>query len=105
MMTLDLLGHRDRTKDAFDWSKYRVTEIRRFFVRTNADRLFRDEIVAAANTRGRSDIVEAFRYASWRSKPLLPLVKASEWLMTLPWIWRLGIAVKAFLLRGPIRKI
>lgn len=105
MMTLDLLGHREATRPAFDWTRYDVSLIRRFFVRTSADRLFRNEIVAAASARGRSDIVKSFRYASWRSALILPLILISEWLMKIPGIWRVGLSLKNALLGGPIRKI
>ncbi|MBI5860855.1 MAG: hypothetical protein HZB64_01520 [Rhodocyclales bacterium] len=105
MMTLDLLGHREHAGELFDWSGYRVEAIRKLFIRSKGDRIFRSDIIAAAKKYHRQDIVDALKAAERRSKVLRPLVKISEWLMTWPGIWRLGISAKAFLLRGPIRKI
>lgn len=105
MMTLDIFGHKDLMRDAFDWSLYDVRNIRRFVVRTDADRLFRDEILAAASARGRNDIVDAFAAATRRSLVVVPILKFSERLMLLPGIWRLGMSLKVFMSRGPIRKI
>lgn len=105
MMTLDIFGHKDLMRDAFDWSLYDVRNIRRFVVRTDADRLFRDEILAAASAQGRNDIVDAFAAATRRSLVVVPILKFSERLMLLPGIWRLGMSLKVFMSRGPIRKI
>lgn len=105
MITLDVLGHRECTRDAFDWSKYRVSAIRKLFIRSSGDRLFSAQLTSAARKHGRQDIVRALRYADMRSRLLLPFVEVSEWMMSIPGIWRWGIALKAFLLRGPIRKI
>jgi len=105
MMTLDLLGHRLHTSELFDWSAYRVKVIGKLFIRSRGDKIFKNDIIAAAKKNYRQDIVDALNAAERRSKVLRPLVKASEWLMRLPGIWRLGINAKAFLLRGPIRKI
>ncbi|WP_202634827.1 hypothetical protein [Rugosibacter aromaticivorans] len=105
MMTLDLLGHRKHTRALFDWSAYRVEAIRKLFIRSRGDKIFKNDIIVAARKHHRQEIVDALSAAERRSKVLRPLVKASEWLMTQPGIWRLGITAKAFLLRGPIRKI
>ena len=105
MMTLDLLGHCERAYGLFDWTAYRVESIRELFIRSRGDKIFKNDIIAAAKKHHRQDIVDALNAAERRSKVLRPLVKASEWLMQLPGVWRLGISAKAFLLRGPIRKI
>jgi hypothetical protein len=105
MMTFDLLGHREHTCELFDWSAYRVEAIRKLFIRSKGDRIFRNDIIAAAKKQHRHDIVDALDAAERHSKILRPLVKACEWLMHFPGLWRLGISAKAFLLRGPIRKI
>jgi hypothetical protein len=105
MMTIDLLGHRDQTKHLFDWSLYQVAAIRSLFIRSRGDRIFKDDIISAAKKANHQDIVVALNAAERRSKILRPLVRASEWLMQLPGLWRLGIKCKALLLKGPIRKI
>lgn len=105
MMTLDLLGYRQHTGELFDWSAYRVEAIRKLFIRSRGDKIFKNDIIVAAKKYHRQDIVDALYAAERRSKVLRPLVKVSEWLMHLPGLWRCGIHFKAFLLRGPIRKI
>ncbi|MES2236923.1 MAG: hypothetical protein V4500_04100 [Pseudomonadota bacterium] len=105
MMTLDLLGYRGHASGLFDWSAYRVQSIRKLFIMSEGDKMLNRHIASAAQARGRHDIVDALRYATRRSMVLRPLVKASEWMMKHPGIWRLGIYSKDFLLRGPIRKI
>jgi hypothetical protein len=105
MMTLDLLGHRQPTHGLFDWSTYRVEAINKLFIRSKGDKIFKNDIIAAAKKFHRQDIADALNAAERRSKGLRPLVKVCEWLMKLPGLWRLGITAKAFFLRGPIRKI
>ena len=105
MMTLDIFGHRERMANAFAWDRYDVRNIRRFIVRTNADRLFRNEILDAATAHQRQDIVQAFRYATYRSRVIGPILEGAEWLMRWPGIWRLGVRLRKLVLRGPIRKI
>lgn len=105
MMTLDLLGYREHADKLFDWSAYRVEAIRKLFIRSRGDKIFKSDIISAAKKYQRQDIVDALTAAERRSKVLRPLVKVSEWLMQLPGLWRFGIKAKSFLLRGPIRKI
>lgn len=105
MMTLDALNQKDALASAFDWSRYSVQAIRKLFVRSRGDKIFSADIKALAVSKGRADIHAALCHAERRSIFLRPLVRWSEWIMRLPWIWRLGIHLKAFLLKGPIRKI
>jgi hypothetical protein len=105
MITLDVLGCRDQTSLAFNWPSYSVQAVRKLFIRSTGDRAFAAQIRALANARGRHDVVEVLDFAAVRSRLLLPLVRASEWLAQFPGIWRVAVPLKGFLMRGPIRKI
>lgn len=105
MMTFDALGHRETMKSAFDWSKYDVKNIEKFFIKSQGDEIYGSDITGVAKLNGREDIVRALCYASRRSIVLRPLVKFSEWLSSAPFVWRLGVRLNQLLLKGPIRKI
>ncbi|MDO8348506.1 MAG: hypothetical protein Q7S85_11510 [Rugosibacter sp.] len=105
MMTFDALGHRDTMKDAFDWSRYKVEYIKKFFIKSQGDEIYGSDITGVARLNGREDIVIALNHASRRSAILRPLVRLSEWMATLSVVWRLGVRFNQFLLKGPIRKI
>lgn len=105
MITIDALGYRDQLQEAFNWSEYRVDAAKKLFIRSRGDRIFAAQMTSIARENGRDDIVSALDFAAIRSRVLLPFVKFSEVLMSLPLAWRAGISLKAFLMRGPIRKI
>lgn len=105
MMTFDALGYRELMRDAFDWSKYNVKNIKKFFIKSEGDEIYGSDITGVARLNGREDIVLALQYASRRSVILRPLVRFSERLLRLPILWRVGVQLNKFLLKGPIRKI
>lgn len=105
MMTFDALGHREIMRDAFDWSKYKVKNIKKFFIKSQGDEIYGNDIIGVAKLNGREDIVSALKYAAMRSVILRPLVRFSEWLSQLPILWRFGVRFNKLLLQGPIRKI
>ena len=105
MMTLDILDQKLAVATAFDWSRYSVKAVRKLFIRSRGDKIFSADIKALALSKHRNDVYAALCYAEKRSSFLRPWVQLSEKIMTFPWVWRIGIHMKAFLLKGPIRKI
>lgn len=102
MMTLDVLGHRQAMEKAFDWSKYHVQAIRKLKIGGQGDAAIYDEIIDAARAAGRTDILRELESAYSRSRLLTPFLRTSEWLKRQPALWRAGVALEKFVLRGSI---
>ncbi len=102
MITLDILGQKQVMGRVFDWSKYQVSAIRKIKIGGKGDRAYYDEILDAARAAGRHDISRELESAGTRSRMLAPALRTSEWLMQQPLLWRVGMAIKKFVLRDAI---
>ncbi|GGC96076.1 hypothetical protein [Undibacterium terreum] len=102
MITLDILGHKERMSKVFDWSKYHVEAVRKIKIGSKGDKVFYGEILDAARAAKRADLVSELESAGIRSRTASPALKTSEWLMQLPGLWRAGMALRKFVLRNSI---
>ncbi|TBR12066.1 MAG: hypothetical protein EPO47_00590 [Rugosibacter sp.] len=104
MIALDILGLKEAFNAAFDWSDYTLLKVSKVYVGGGLQQIFYKEMISAAQMRGREDVVKALRYSSRRSGRLAPFVGFAEQLVKRPIVWRLGIALRRWLLSGSIQK-
>lgn len=95
MVTLDLAGLRGKA-ECFDWSSYQVHDLRAFYLETDANVIFFREVLADAERRGRSDVVEVLSELLNSSRKTRTIV---ERIRKLPVLWRFDYQVKSALLR------
>lgn len=104
MIALDILGLKEAFNAVFDWSDYTLLKVSKVYVGGGLQQIFYKEMISAAQVRGREDVVKALRYSSRRSGRLAPFVGFAEQLVKRPIVWRLGIALRRWLLSGSIQK-
>jgi hypothetical protein len=102
MITIDILGHRQAMAGVFDWSRYDVAVIKNLSIGGVRDGIFYDEIIAAARTAGRNDVLQGLERARARSRLLYPALQISDWLMKMPVLWRAGSALRKLVQHGTI---
>jgi hypothetical protein len=102
MIALDILGKKSAFADVFDWSAYDVEKIKRVYIGGGGAQIFYKEMISIAQDMGKVDIVVALRAASRRSNILAPMVQGAEWLSRQPVMWRLGVTMRALILKNSI---
>jgi hypothetical protein len=94
MATLDLAGYRNRA-ECFDWSAYRIDDLRSLFLADDTQVIFFREVVEDARKRGRTDVEEVVTSAlrtSLRARKIIGRVRR------IPVIWRLESHIRRLLL-------
>ena len=104
MIALDILGLKEAFNAVFDWSDYTLLKVSKVYVGGGLQQIFYKEMISAAQIRGREDVAKALRYSSRRSGRLAPFVGFAEWLAKQAIVWRLGLALRCWLLSGSIQK-
>lgn len=87
MVTLDLINKR-ATSTSFDWSEYTLKKVARMFLKNRNDLDFSLEILAAAQTLDRKDIVHSINASIRRSVGLRKIDHFLLRLGRLPYLWR-----------------
>ena len=78
MTALDLCGVTGADAPAFDWTNYTQKSFGEIYLKNWSERSFAQELVQAAELRGRTDIARSIRSAIWRSSFLSPISKAED---------------------------
>ncbi|MES2236924.1 MAG: hypothetical protein V4500_04105 [Pseudomonadota bacterium] len=102
MIALDILGKKNVFAGAFDWSAYDLVKIKRLYIGGGSAQIFYKEMISVAQDMGKTNIAVALRAASRRSNILAPMVQWAEWLARQPMVWRLGVALRAVILKNSI---
>jgi hypothetical protein len=104
MIALDILGLKESFATVFDWSDYSLENIKRVFIGSGLQQIFYQEMLEEAKKRKRFDIARALAQSSRRSIVAAPMVFAAEWLMRQPVVWRFGVFLRQWVLKGFIQK-
>lgn len=104
MIALDILGLKEAFSAAFDWSAYSLLNVSKVYVGGGLQQIFYQEMISAAQKRGREDVAKALLCSAKRSSRLAPFVHFAEELANRPMVWRLGVALRRWLLKKSIQK-
>jgi hypothetical protein len=102
MIALDILGKKNVFAGVFDWSAYDLIKIKKLYIGGGSAQIFYKEMISVAQDMGKTDMTVALRAASRRSNILAPLVQWAEWLSRQPMVWRLGVVLRAVILKNSI---
>lgn len=104
MIALDILGLKEAFSVAFDWSAYSLLNVSKVYVGGGLEQIFYQEMISAAQKQGREDVGKALLCSVKRSGRLAPFVHFAEELANRPMVWRLGVALRRWLLKKSIQK-
>jgi len=90
MLTIEVLGVRERFADCFDWSAFGIDKVASVITVGGGLPIFYREILDAAKQRGRADIARELEKAIKRSNLIAPLLTAAKRVEKWPLAWRLG---------------